>query len=75
MFNDGGFDEWSWLYKINTFSVYYVTAAFTGLLEKGTKDVGGHFTSSVVNITSISGIAKLAQNHVCIRFTRPACGA
>ncbi|VDB84645.1 unnamed protein product [Peniophora sp. CBMAI 1063] len=72
LFNDGGFDEWSWLYKINTFSVYYVTAAFTGLLEKGAKDIGGTFTSSVVNITSISGIVKLAQNHFCYNSAKAA---
>jgi NAD(P)-dependent dehydrogenase (short-subunit alcohol dehydrogenase family) len=65
LFNDEGFDGWASLYKINTFSVYYVTSAMLGLLDKGSKDFEDSFSSSVVNITSISGITKLAQNHVC----------
>jgi len=33
------------------------------LLDKGSHDVEG-YTASVINITSISGILKIAQNHV-----------
>ncbi len=40
-----------------------MTTAFLGLLDKGSRDVEG-YTSSVVNITSISGILKIAQRHV-----------
>jgi len=40
-----------------------VTTAFLGLLAKGSQDVDGYW-SSVINITSISGIIKVAQNHV-----------
>ena len=46
LFNADGFDGWSQLYKINTFAIYYVTSAFLGLLEKGSKDFDGAFTSS-----------------------------
>lgn len=67
LFNDDGFDGWASLYSINTFSVYYVTSAFLGLLAKGSADVEG-YTSSVINITSISGVLKLAQNHVRLRY-------
>ncbi len=63
LFNDDGPDAWSTLYKVNTFSIYYMTTAFLGLLDKGTQDIEG-YTSSVVNITSISGILKIAQGHV-----------
>ncbi|THH19087.1 hypothetical protein EW146_g2005 [Bondarzewia mesenterica] len=63
LFNDPGFDSWSALYSINTFSIYYVTTAFLGLLDKGSKDIPG-YTASVINTTSISGITKLAQNHL-----------
>lgn len=63
LFNDDGPDAWTALYKTNTFSIYYMTTAFLGLLDKGGRDVEG-YTSSVVNITSISGILKIAQRHV-----------
>jgi NAD(P)-dependent dehydrogenase (short-subunit alcohol dehydrogenase family) len=63
LFNDDGQDAWTALYKINTFSIYYMTTAFLGLLNKGSRDVEG-YTSSVVNITSISGILKISQSHV-----------
>jgi NAD(P)-dependent dehydrogenase (short-subunit alcohol dehydrogenase family) len=63
LFNDDGPDAWTALYKTNTFSIYYMTTAFLGLLDKGSRDVEG-YTSSVVNITSISGILKIAQRHV-----------
>ncbi|KAF8827769.1 hypothetical protein HHX47_DHR4000038 [Lentinula edodes] len=57
---------WSDLYSINVFSIFFTTTAFLGLLEKGTKEsnIPG-YTSSVINITSISGVIKLAQDHVC----------
>ncbi|KAJ4001680.1 hypothetical protein F5050DRAFT_1708044 [Lentinula boryana] len=56
---------WSDLYSINVFSIFFTTTAFLGLLEKGTKEckIPG-YTSTVINITSISGIIKLAQDHV-----------
>jgi NAD(P)-dependent dehydrogenase (short-subunit alcohol dehydrogenase family) len=63
LFNDDGQDAWTAVYKINTFSIYYMTTAFLGLLDKGSRDIEG-YTSSVVNITSISGILKIAQGHV-----------
>jgi NAD(P)-dependent dehydrogenase (short-subunit alcohol dehydrogenase family) len=40
-----------------------MTTAFLGLLDKGSRNFEG-YTSSVVNITSISGILKIAQRHV-----------
>ena len=63
LFNDDGPDAWATLYNINTFSIYYMTSAFLGLLDKGSRDTEG-YTSSVINITSISGILKIAQRHV-----------
>src|SRR6267154_149852 len=63
LFNNESFEEWSSNYTINTFSAYFVTTAFLGLLDKGSKDHEG-FTSSVINITSISGLMKVAQRHV-----------
>lgn len=63
-FEGESFEEWSQLYSINTFSIFFVTTALLGLLAKGSEDVPG-YTSSVVNITSVSGRIKLSQNHVC----------
>lgn len=65
LFNNESFEGWADLYKINSASIFFVTTAFTGLLAKGSKDVEGHW-SSVVNITSMSGVIKLAQNHVSL---------
>ncbi|KAI9462175.1 short-chain dehydrogenase [Russula earlei] len=71
LFNDDGVDAWSELYKINTFSIYYTTTAFLGLLDKGSRDVEG-YTSSVINITSISGVLKIAQRHFAYNSSKAA---
>ena len=63
MFDNESLEGWADVYKINTFSIYLVTTAFLGLLAKGSADVAGH-TSIVINVTSVSGLIKLAQNHV-----------
>jgi NAD(P)-dependent dehydrogenase (short-subunit alcohol dehydrogenase family) len=63
LFDNESFEAWSDLYRINTFSIFFGTTAFLGLLEAGSKDVQG-WTSSVVNVTSVSGLLKIAQCHV-----------
>ena len=63
LFDAQSFEDWANLYNINAFSVFFATTAFLGLLAKGSEDVPG-WTSSVINITSVSGQVKLAQNHV-----------
>lgn len=73
MFENESFEEWASLYSINTSSVYFVTMAFLGLLSKGSEDKEG-YTSCVINISSISGYWKLAQNHVCSLNTSLALG-
>lgn len=62
LFNES-LEGWSNLYTINTFSIFFVTTAFLGLLAKGSEDIENYW-SSVINVTSISGITKVAQNHV-----------
>lgn len=62
LFNES-LDGWQDLYAINTFSIFFVTTAFLGLLAKGSEDIQGYW-SNVIVITSISGVIKLAQNHV-----------
>lgn len=73
LFNDDGPEAWTEVYKIDTFSIYYMTTAFLGLLDKGSRDIEG-YTSSVVNITSISGIVKIAQRHFAYNSAKAAAG-
>lgn len=68
LFDNESFEAWSQVYTINSSSIFFVTTAFAGLLAKGSEDKAG-YQSSVVNISSISGHMKLAQNHVCISTT------
>jgi NAD(P)-dependent dehydrogenase (short-subunit alcohol dehydrogenase family) len=62
LFNES-LEGWADIYAINTFSIFFVSTAFLGLLAKGSEDVENYW-SSIINITSISGHIKLAQNHV-----------
>jgi len=71
LFNNESFEEWSSLYAINTFSIYFTTVAFLDLLDKGSKDKEG-FSSSVINITSISGLIKVAQRHFAYNSSKAA---
>ncbi|KAK7056984.1 hypothetical protein VNI00_002702 [Paramarasmius palmivorus] len=57
------FAGWGQLYSINVFPIFFVTTALLGLLENGSQDIPT-WTSSVINITSISGVIKQAQDHV-----------
>ncbi|GLB38242.1 putative enoyl-(Acyl carrier protein) reductase [Lyophyllum shimeji] len=71
LFNNETFGQWSDLYMINTFSLFFVTTAFLGLLDKGSKDTEG-YTSVVINITSISGVIKVAQEHFAYNSAKAA---
>jgi len=71
LFNCQSFESWSSHSSVNLASIFFVTTAFLGLLAKGSEDTEGYW-SSVVNITSISGIIKLAQNHFCYNSVKAA---
>ncbi|KAJ2913924.1 hypothetical protein MD484_g6488, partial [Candolleomyces efflorescens] len=73
LFDNESFEAWSDLYQINLFSIFFVSTAFLGLLAKGSEDSEGYW-SSIVNITSISGVIKLAQNHFCYNSSKAAVG-
>ncbi|KAL5501686.1 hypothetical protein ACEPAH_8946 [Sanghuangporus vaninii] len=62
LFDNESFESWADLYRINTFSIFFVTTAFLDLLSKGAED-SKLLQSTVINITSISGIMRIAQNH------------
>jgi NAD(P)-dependent dehydrogenase (short-subunit alcohol dehydrogenase family) len=71
LFAQESFEQWSALYSVNTFSIYFMTVAFLDLLDKGSQDKPG-FTSNVINITSISGLVKVAQRHFCYNSSKAA---
>ncbi|KAJ7075866.1 hypothetical protein B0H15DRAFT_1007041 [Mycena belliarum] len=64
---------WADIYAINTFSIFFVTTAFLGLLDTASREstIPG-FTASVVNITSISGLTRLAQDHFAYNSAKAA---
>ncbi|KDR82686.1 hypothetical protein GALMADRAFT_238175 [Galerina marginata CBS 339.88] len=71
LFNNESFEGWAEHYTINSASIFFVTNAFLGLLAKGSEDEAGYW-SSVINITSISGVIKLAQEHFCYNSAKAA---
>ncbi|KAF8742630.1 hypothetical protein AX14_003261 [Amanita brunnescens Koide BX004] len=71
LFDSESFENWADLYRINTFSLFFMTAAFMGLLEKGSEDMHG-WSSTVINITSISGLIKVAQEHFAYNSAKAA---
>lgn len=71
LFNNESFEGWTDLYAINSASIFFVTTAFLGLLAKGSEDEENYW-SSVVNTTSISGLIKVAQDHVSTPFPTDA---
>ncbi|GIK05026.1 hypothetical protein Aspvir_009125 [Aspergillus viridinutans] len=56
------FEEWDEIFRTNVTHLYFTTAAFLPLLNKGT-DIEHGWSSTVVNISSISGIIKASQHH------------
>ncbi|KAF7524416.1 hypothetical protein G7054_g11433 [Neopestalotiopsis clavispora] len=56
------FDEWTESYQTNVAQIYFMTAAFLPLLQKSTEKHQG-WSSTVINISSISGMVKTAQHH------------
>jgi len=71
LFNCQTFESWGNHSSVNLASIFFVTTAFLGLLAKGSQDIEGYW-SSVINITSISGLIKVAQNHFCYNSIKAA---
>ncbi|KAF8317378.1 short-chain dehydrogenase [Clavulina sp. PMI_390] len=71
LFAEESFEGWSDVMSINLTSVHFVSSAFLGLLAKGSEaDVP--WSASIVNITSISGSIKLAQDHFAYNASKAA---
>jgi len=71
LFENEEFPEWSDVFDINVSSHFFMTTAFLKLLEEGTNKTPG-WSSSVVNITSISGMLRLSQNHLAYNASKAA---
>ncbi|KAF8603346.1 NAD(P)-binding protein [Ceratobasidium sp. AG-I] len=75
LFKAESFKEWADLYTVNVSSVFFVSTAFLGLLEAATKAreaSSGGWSASIINITSISGQMKLAQDHFAYNSSKAA---
>lgn len=70
LFDNESFEQWTNLFNINISSIHFVTVAFLGLLAKAS-EADEDWSANIVNITSISAHAKVAQGHVSITF--PSC--
>ncbi|UZJ51513.1 hypothetical protein CBS101457_000833 [Exobasidium rhododendri] len=73
------FKTWDDLYKVNSASIFFSTMTFLPLLEAGNSHPPTHrknnWSSSVTNITSISGIVKIAQNHYAYNSSKAAANS
>ena len=65
------FDEWEQVFRTNVTQLFFTTTAFLPLLQKGT-DLDHGWSSTVINISSISGIVKTAQHHFAYNTSKAA---
>ncbi|BFZ63248.1 hypothetical protein YB2330_004368 [Saitoella coloradoensis] len=65
------FSEWNDVWNTNVASHYFTTIGFLPLLEAGTKSKTG-FSSSIINISSISGLTKDHQSHFAYNSSKAA---
>ncbi|RAK71744.1 SDR family NAD(P)-dependent oxidoreductase [Aspergillus fijiensis CBS 313.89] len=64
-------EEWESVYRTNVVHPYLVTSAFLPLLQKSSEQAHG-WSSTVINITSISGIVKTSQHHFAYNASKGA---
>ena len=65
------FDDWIDSYRTNVPSIFFLTTPFLPLLAKATELHKG-YSGTVVNIASISGMAKTAQHHFAYNASKGA---
>ncbi|KAL7919181.1 NAD(P)-binding protein [Trichoderma austrokoningii] len=65
------FEDWLETYRTNVTAMYFTTAAFLPLLQKSTETHAG-WSSTVINITSISGLIKTSQHHFSYNASKGA---
>lgn len=65
------FEEWESVFRTNVTQMFFTTSAFLPLLQKGT-DLEYGWSSTVISITSISGIVKTSQHHFAYNASKAA---
>lgn len=68
---NSNFDEWEQVYRTNVCQAFFTTTAFLPLLQKGSEMDQG-WSSTVINISSISGILKISQHHFAYNTSKAA---
>merc|ERR1712000_414592 len=71
LFEQGKFEDWQSTYNTNVTSAYFTSATFLPLLEQSTKTHPG-WSSTIIMITSISGLIKTAQHHFAYNASKGA---
>ncbi|KAB8210207.1 hypothetical protein BDV34DRAFT_220801 [Aspergillus parasiticus] len=64
-------NEWDDVYRTNVTQLFMTTTAFLPLLQKGSEQEKG-WSSTVINISSISGIVKVSQHHFAYNASKAA---
>lgn len=67
----GDIGAWDDTFRTNVSQLFFMTTAFLPLLEKGSQQEHG-WSSTVLNITSISGIVKVSQHHFAYNASKAA---
>lgn len=56
------FEDWDAVYRTNVSQIYFMSTAFLPMLQKASERQHG-WSSTIINITSISGQVKTSQHH------------
>lgn len=71
LFDTSDAEQWSDIFAVNATGPYLVTTAFLPLLQKSTEREHG-WSSTVINITSISGLVRISQGHFSYNASKAA---
>lgn len=64
-------EDWESVFRTNVAQIFFMTSAFLPLLQKATEKIPG-YSSTVINISSISGIIKASQHHFAYNASKAA---
>lgn len=64
-------EDWESVYRTNVVQLFFTTTAFLPLLQKGSERDHG-WSSTVLNISSMSGIVKTSQHHFSYNASKAA---
>jgi len=65
------FEDWTDVYRTNVAAMYFTTVAMLPLLQAST-EIHPEWSSTVINITSISGLIKSSQHHFSYNASKAA---